>query len=59
MNLQGNTMKNIQSITWGLLAALFVSGCTSQQIGQAIYDGIKTTECTQATGEAFCDESSG
>lgn len=39
------------------LAMLALAGCSSQQIGQAIYDSVKTTECSKTTGDPYCNAS--
>lgn len=41
-----------------MLAALILSGCSFKQVSQAVYDGLKTTECTKRTGDPYCNSSS-
>jgi multisubunit Na+/H+ antiporter MnhG subunit len=38
-----------------VLAFFVITSCSSQQIGQAVYDGLKTTECKNTTGDPYCN----
>jgi len=48
-------MNNIKYLISCTLVLLVLSGCSAQQIGQAVYDGVKGTKCTEQTGNSFCN----
>ena len=48
-------MNKFKSKILCVLAILTIAGCSSQQIGQAVYDSLKTTECTKTTGTPYCN----
>lgn len=51
-------MKNYKSIFVFSLTIFMFTGCTSQQLGQAIYDSARTTECSKTTGDPYCNPNS-
>jgi len=48
-------MNNIKYTISCTLVMLVISGCSAQQLSQAVYDGVKGTKCTEQTGNSFCN----
>lgn len=46
--------RNKRMIAYAFLI-LTLTGCSSQQLSQAVYDRLKTTECAKTTGDPYCN----